>query len=123
MRETKVLIFFWSRANDDQPAHCVYKIPDPSGHEDLCHGLLLRLPEYGSEVGGVVMIIEEKKANSLLCCGPLAMTKCQGSQCMAWRWRIDKLLVEDDDPEALPREYYTTQLSTTHGYCGLAGKP
>lgn len=73
------------------------------------------------------MIVEEKKAADRICPQMISATPeyrwCQGSRCMAWRWRIDKLLVKDDDPEALPSEYYTTQLSTTHGFCGLAGRP
>lgn len=66
------------------------------------------------------MIIEEKKANSLLCCGPLAMTKCQGSQCMAWRWANENVAVENP-LHTQPR--WEARVSTTHGYCGLAGRP
>lgn len=68
------------------------------------------------------MIIEEKKAENFNCHYPDA-THCAGSRCMAWRWRIDKVIVKDEDPEAPVREYYTAQLSTTHGFCGLAGRP
>lgn len=71
------------------------------------------------------MIVEEKMANEKVCCGPALDTgiKCAGSRCMAWRWRIDKVLVKSEDPDDPVKEYYTAQLSTTHGYCGLAGRP
>ena len=41
---------------------------------------------------------------------------CIGSRCMAWRW-IDEHTAID---YSLPCE---NVLSTTHGYCGLAGRP
>ena len=65
------------------------------------------------------MIIEEKKANKLRCCGPLAETKCQGSQCMAWRWDFDYSSERISETEL----DITGRYSTTHGYCGLAGRP
>lgn len=68
------------------------------------------------------MIIEETKANEYNCHYPEAL-HCAGCRCMAWRWRIDRVLVKDDEPEAVAREYCTAQLSTTHGFCGLAGRP
>lgn len=35
---------------------------------------------------------------------------CQGSGCMAWRWRVTAVDDKDNDIH-------------DHGYCGLAGKP
>lgn len=66
------------------------------------------------------MIVEEEKANKRMC--PMEMTgnqnyKCQGSKCMAWRW-IDEHTAID---YSLPCE--NGLHSTTHGYCGLAGRP
>ena len=65
------------------------------------------------------MIVEEEKANKRMC--PMEMTgnqnyNCQGSKCMAWRW-IDEHTAID---YSLPCENVQ---STTHGYCGLAGRP
>lgn len=68
------------------------------------------------------MIIKETEALEFNCHYPEA-THCAGSRCMAWRWRLDKMLVKDDDPDAPVLEYYTNVYSTTHGYCGLAGRP
>lgn len=48
---------------------------------------------------------------------------CIGSRCMAWRWRMEKVICTYDDPNAVARDYYTHEPSTTHGYCGLAGRP
>lgn len=68
------------------------------------------------------MIIEEKKAVEKVCCGPAVETdiKCAGSRCMAWRWadKGDRYF----DP-ALQAWASKPDLSTTHGYCGLAGRP
>lgn len=41
---------------------------------------------------------------------------CQGSECMAWRWNIVRIDSEDDP------FIFDCALSTTDGYCGLAGK-
>lgn len=62
------------------------------------------------------MIIEEKKAENFNCHYPDA-THCAGSRCMAWRWATgsDDYLGDDD---LHPKKH-----STTHGYCGLAGRP
>lgn len=36
---------------------------------------------------------------------PYGLDRCEGSECMAWRWSV-----QDGDPRKV-------------GYCGLAGKP
>lgn len=64
------------------------------------------------------MIIEEKKSYEQICPMDMALDhgyKCQGSRCMAWRW-ADPFNEGEDD---LPASWH----STTHGYCGLAGRP
>ena len=48
---------------------------------------------------------------------------CIGSRCMAWRWKYDKVLKTTDDPDAPALEWFESVQSTTHGYCGLAGRP
>lgn len=69
------------------------------------------------------MIVEEKKAGEHICPHLTEWRqKCEGSRCMAWRWRIDKVLVKSEDPDDVVKEYYTAQLSSTHGLCGLAGR-
>jgi hypothetical protein len=56
---------------------------------------------------------------------------CLSSGCMMWRWAmvrnpnwepqtIGMALTVRRHPEDIPREYID---STTHGYCGLAGRP
>ncbi len=65
------------------------------------------------------MIVEEEKANKKICPyeqGSEQAYNCQGSKCMAWRW-IDEHTAID---YSLPCENVQ---STTHGYCGLAGRP
>lgn len=68
------------------------------------------------------MIVKETDALDYNCHYPDA-THCSGAHCMAWRWAMEKVLRVDDDQDAVAREYYTHQPSTTHGYCGLAGRP
>lgn len=68
------------------------------------------------------MIVEEKKARKFNCHYPDA-THCAGSNCMAWRWAVQKKLVVDPSDDAPANEYYVSETSTTHGYCGLAGRP
>jgi hypothetical protein len=41
---------------------------------------------------------------------------CQGSMCMAWRWK-KRFGPDPDKPENI------TELPPTEGYCGLAGRP
>jgi len=62
------------------------------------------------------MIIEEKKAADNLCVrgGSTFPAGCQGSRCMAWRW--------DVEDKHVPGGGVIRQRSTTHGYCGLAGR-
>ena len=63
------------------------------------------------------MIVEEKKAGEYECPALRNSGWCVGSRCMAWRWATGT----DDYPgdDALhPKKH-----STTHGYCGLAGRP
>ena len=66
------------------------------------------------------MIVEEKKAVEKVCCGPAVETdiKCAGSRCMAWRWADEAVPELKDDGLNIRRVF-----STTHGYCGLAGRP
>lgn len=63
------------------------------------------------------MIVEEKKAADNLCVrgGSTFPAGCQGSRCMAWRWADPFNEGEDDLP--------ASWRSTTHGYCGLGGRP
>lgn len=69
------------------------------------------------------MIVEEKKAADRICPQMIDKTPeyrwCQGSRCMAWRWAGTTHQIED-------REYGPVMVaggpSTTHGYCGLAGR-
>lgn len=77
------------------------------------------------------MIVEESKVAKMYC--PVEMAgdhdyRCQGSRCMAWRWAD----VRNPDyvpanpmqyPPPLPWDNPLSVKSTTHGYCGLAGRP
>lgn len=64
------------------------------------------------------MIVEEKKALDKNCCRDWKQPCC-GSLCMAWRWEP---LREEQKKEgdAIVKHTY---VSSTHGYCGLAGRP
>ena len=42
-------------------------------------------------------------------------SKCSANKCMHWRWHTER--VDKADPQR-----FDMQLSTTNGYCGLAGK-
>ena len=64
-------------------------------------------------------------------CDTPTMTDCIASECMAWRWGGGKLTKEQFDElradglsifEAAQWQKDNVE-STTHGYCGLAGKP
>ena len=68
------------------------------------------------------MIVEEKKAVEKVCCGPAVETdiKCAGSRCMAWRWANENVAVENP---LHVQSRWEARASTTHGYCGLAGRP
>lgn len=68
------------------------------------------------------MIIEEKKAKNFNCHYPDA-THCVGSRCMAWRWALVDVVRATDDKFAPVAEWIEREPSTTHGYCGLAGRP
>lgn len=52
---------------------------------------------------------------------------CIASECMAWRWAQEIIHVNAAIPNTLggyrAEAYETNCRSTTHGYCGLAGKP
>lgn len=58
---------------------------------------------------------------------------CIGSRCMSWRWHVEHVLVNLTTGKAVPAEdgeFFDARQwcrqyrpSTTHGYCGLAGKP
>ena len=65
------------------------------------------------------MIIEEKMAREHDCCRDRKMP-CSGSMCMAWRWANENVAVENP-LHVQPR--WEARVSTTHGYCGLAGRP
>ena len=66
------------------------------------------------------MIVEEKKAHDKQCSRNPAAAFCFGSRCMAWRWTNENVAVENP-LHAHPR--WEVRISTTHGYCGLAGRP
>ena len=70
------------------------------------------------------MIVEEKKAADRICPQMIHSTPeyrwCQGSRCMAWRWANENVAVENP-LHVQPR--WEARVSTTHGYCGLAGRP
>lgn len=72
------------------------------------------------------MIVKDAEAPEYEC--PQAIISdsyvyCRGSRCMAWRWAVQKRLVVDPADDALANEYYVSEPSTTHGYCGLGGRP
>lgn len=68
------------------------------------------------------MIVKESDAIDKDCCRDRRQP-CGGSRCMAWRWTVQKRLVVDPSDDAPANEYYVSETSTTHGYCGLAGRP
>ena len=68
------------------------------------------------------MIIKETEALEFNCHYPDA-AHCSGSRCMAWRWAVQKRMVVDPSDDAPANEYYVSETSATHGYCGLAGRP
>ena len=68
------------------------------------------------------MVINDKNAENYNCHYPDA-THCAGSRCMAWRWAYNKVLKTTDVPDAPALEWFESVQSTTHGYCGLAGRP
>ena len=69
------------------------------------------------------MIIEEKKAHDMQCARNPAAAFCFGSRCMAWRWALVDVVRTADDKFAPAAEWIEREPSTTHGYCGLAGRP
>lgn len=73
------------------------------------------------------MIVEEKKAADRICPQMIDKTPeyrwCQGSRCMAWRWALVDVVRTTDDKFAPAAEWIEREPSTTHGYCGLAGRP
>lgn len=71
------------------------------------------------------MIVEEKRAGEKLCCGTNIGVGfgCAGSRCMAWRWALVDVVRTTDDKFAPVAEWIEREPSTTHGYCGLAGRP
>ena len=68
------------------------------------------------------MIVEEKMAREHDCCRDRKMP-CSGSMCMAWRWALVDVMRSTDDKFAPAAEWIEREPSTTHGYCGLAGRP
>jgi len=89
----------------------------------------------------------EEEAKTKLCCGPqdcgermfedrpiplnpnaLYMSKylgryCKGSECMAWRWNVVKVITETELGKDMPKSREETVAKEFGGYCGLAGKP
>lgn len=50
---------------------------------------------------------------------PAAAIKCDGSRCMVWRWKEIAILARSAG--GIPTgEAPRTEISTTHGHCGLA---
>ena len=69
------------------------------------------------------MIVKDAEAPEYEC--PQAIISdnyvyCRGSRCMAWRWANENVAVENP-LHVQPR--WEARVSTTHGYCGLAGRP
>ena len=67
------------------------------------------------------MIVKDAEAPEYEC--PQAIISdnyvyCRGSRCMAWRWADEAVPELKDDGLNIRRVF-----STTHGYCGLAGRP
>ena len=58
------------------------------------------------------MKVEEAKEKLCFCDG---VFHCHADECMAWRWHYKRVDTEDE-------LVFETVLSTTDGYCGLAGK-
>lgn len=79
------------------------------------------------------MIIEETKSNHTYCHKKLNTDfgdrACDGHMCAAWRWLDIKNPNWFASPVGTPDYMHPfdkpqlTVKSTTHGYCGLAGKP
>lgn len=72
------------------------------------------------------MIVKDAEAPDYEC--PQAITSeeyvyCRGSRCMAWRWALVDVVRSTDDKFAPVAEWIEREVSTTHGYCGLAGRP
>lgn len=65
------------------------------------------------------MIVEEKKAAEFFCHYPEKMG-CEGSSCMAWRWAKEATTRSVDVDGTIIDNAVD---SSTHGYCGLAGRP
>jgi hypothetical protein len=61
------------------------------------------------------MIVEEVSAHEKACCAMGVESNCVGSRCMAWRW--------DREETSRNANGYGIKNSTTHGFCGLAGRP
>jgi len=74
------------------------------------------------------VIIEKKKTHDMQCARNPSAAFCFGSRCMAWRWAEERN-PEYKQPHAMqypplmPWDNPMTIKSTTHGYCGLAGRP
>jgi len=63
----------------------------------------------------------EDEARSKDCCSDRGRICC-ASNCMAWRWTYDKVLMTTDVPGAPALEWFESAQSKTDGYCGLAGR-
>ena len=49
--------------------------------------------------------------------------RCIGSACMAWRWNTTTKISADQFNGLSQRSLPEIIVSTTHGYCGKAGRP
>lgn len=81
------------------------------------------------------MIVTEEEAKEMVCCGgdgcgqlvsasPTGYRRdCIASACMAWRWFAENIYEPLDPPRDGANFSVRTEISTTRGYCGKAGKP
>jgi len=70
------------------------------------------------------MFMTEEEARENTCCkqtyssqkeGQMLAVSCLGSMCMAWRWDVRGMQVNDEGQHL--------DVRTRRGYCGLAGEP
>lgn len=63
-----------------------------------------------------MMVISEKEAKTMMCCGPMLNAKCKASKCMAWRWA--GITYSDTKKDGT-----VIKSGVRLGFCGLSGKP